>query len=320
MTVGKPDFIQIMNFDEKREKAVRNQRMRMIQEQIWKQTGFRWIAEALAGGDLSNLGPAYFMAIMSSSAAVEPRYSMKEFADKLKQRLKAQRPVIVGHNLFTDLIYFCNCFFGPLPERAEDFQAMAHEMFPILMDTKYMATHDCGSINPISSLSEINDSMLKTEIPRMSKLRLSYATIVTIALLTPHPAVHPHHAKYHAQKIDHEAGYDSLLTAQIFIKLSAQLRDGGTSKHLGTAPLIPQPNLPPAHVQKASSSHTRFDVLQTDETSDSTGSSIPAAVSIETSRKVNNGELIPRLDAEFWKNYGNRLRVFGTEERMCFIG
>ena len=110
-----------------------------------------------------------------------------------------------------------------------------------------------------------------------------------------------------------------MLTAQIFIKLSAQLRDGGTSKHLGTAPLTPQPN-PSAHVQKASGLRTRFDVLQTDETIDTTGSSIPAAVSVETSRKVNNGELIPRLDAEFWKNYGNRLRVFGTEERMCFIG
>lgn len=181
VTVGKPAFIQIMNFDEEREKAVRNQRMRVVQERMWKQTGFRWIAEALAGGDLSNLDPAYFMAIMSSSAAVKPGYSMKEFSDKLKQRLKSQRPVIVGHNLFTDLIYFCNCFFGPLPDQVEDFQAMAHEMFPILMDTKYMATHDCGSINPISSLSEINDSLLKTAIPRMSKLRLFYATIVTIA-------------------------------------------------------------------------------------------------------------------------------------------
>ena len=181
MTIGKPDFIQMMNFDEEREKAVRNQRMRVIQERIWKQAGFRWIAEALAGGDLSNLDPAYFMAIMSSSAAVEPGYSMKQFSDKLKQRLQSQRPVIVGHNLFTDLVYFCNCFFGPLPERVEDFQAMAHVMFPILMDTKYMATHDCGSINPISSLSEINDSLLKTAIPRMSKSRLFYATIATTA-------------------------------------------------------------------------------------------------------------------------------------------
>ena len=113
-----------------------------------------------------------------------------------------------------------------------------------------------------------------------------------------------------------------MLTAQIFIKLSAQLRDGGTSKHLGTAPLTPQPNPPSAHVQKASGLRTRFDVLQTDETNDTndtTDSGIPATVSVETSRKVDNGELIPRLDAEFWKNYGNRLRVFGTEERMCVI-
>lgn len=74
------------------------------------------------------------------------------------------------------------------------------------------------------------------------------------------------------------------------------------------------------YVQKASGLRTRFDVFQTDETIDTTGNSIPAAVSVETRRKVNNGELIPRLDAEFWKSYGNRLRVFGTEERVCVIG
>lgn len=169
VTVGKPAFIQILEFDEAREKAVREQRMRYQEERMMKQTGFRWIAEALAGSDLSNLDQGCFMGVMANSPA-GAGLSLKEFANRLKQRLRTHRPVIVGHNLFTDLIYFYRCFFGPLPERVEDFQAAAHEMFPVLMDTKYMATHDCGSINPISSLAEINDSLLKTSIPRMSEL------------------------------------------------------------------------------------------------------------------------------------------------------
>lgn len=33
--------------------------------------------------------------------------------------------------------------------------------------------------------------------------------------------------------------------------------------------------------------------------------------------KIEEGRLIPRFDNEFWKAYGNRLRVFGTVEEVC---
>lgn len=36
--------------------------------------------------------------------------------------------------------------------------------------------------------------------------------------------------------------------------------------------------------------------------------------------KVDKGELIPRPGAHFWERYSNRLRVFGTRERMCYLG
>lgn len=167
VTISKPAFIQIVHFDEEREKATREQRLTMAKEKIRKQTGFRWIAEALAGGDLSNLDKGYFNLIVNTSLTVGPGFSLEELSKRLKERLKFRRPVLVGHNLFTDLIYFCRCLFGPLPDLVEDFQAMVHEMFPVLMDTKYMATHECGSINPISSLPEINASLLQVATPRV---------------------------------------------------------------------------------------------------------------------------------------------------------
>jgi large subunit ribosomal protein L46 len=40
----------------------------------------------------------------------------------------------------------------------------------------------------------------------------------------------------------------------------------------------------------------------------------------EAKRKAKKGLLIPRGDFQFWKIYGNRLRVFGSEERVCHIG
>lgn len=163
MTISKQDFIQIIDYDENREKAIRDQRYRLMQERIWRQTGFRWIAEALAGGDLSHLDPIYFRSLDSAAA----KSNDSEVLSRLNQQIKSHRPVLVGHNLFMDLVFFCRCFFGPLPDKVEDFQAMAHGLFPTLMDTKYMATHDCGSINPVSSLTEINDNLARIAVPRI---------------------------------------------------------------------------------------------------------------------------------------------------------
>lgn len=37
-------------------------------------------------------------------------------------------------------------------------------------------------------------------------------------------------------------------------------------------------------------------------------------------QQAKKGHLIPRPGFQFWKVYGNKLRVFGTEERVCHIG
>ncbi|RAQ73492.1 CAF1 family ribonuclease [Aspergillus flavus] len=326
VTISRPAFIQVIDYDEDREKAIQEQRMARARERVWKQIGFRWIVEALSGGDLSHLDPFCFGSIMNSSTVVEPQVSLHGFSEKLQQRLRTHRPVLVGHNLFTDVVYLYRCFFGPLPDKLEEFQAIVHHMFPILMDTKYMATHDCGSITPKSSLSEINDNLLHIKTPKIS--------------------VHEQHSKYNSQRIDHEAGYDSLLTAQIFIKLSAQLRDGGISKFPDPVELKGQsdtmglnnttlavPESLKGSVEKESAARkkplktptstklgTRFDALDVEEINDRVESmalkSRKSSSSVDVTRKVANGELIPRYGAEFWKVYGNKLRVFGTEERV----
>ncbi|KAF5866425.1 hypothetical protein ETB97_011977 [Aspergillus alliaceus] len=258
VTISKPAFIQVIDYDEEREKAIREQRMARVQERIWKQTGFRWVVEALAGGDLTPLDPFSFVGIMDSSTAVEPQTSLKDFSNKLKQRLKDHRPVLAD----------------------------------------------------------------------------------------VWPGIHHQHSKYNTQKIDHEAGYDSLLTAQIFIKLSAQLRDGGISQRpepaseleehrdpTGSYATIPalQEN-PKGTVEKSQLTKnepktsinklgTRFDVLGVEEINHHiegiTLTPRKSSSSVDVSRKVANGELIPRQDAQFWKAYGNKLRVFGTEEKVC---
>lgn len=167
-TRGQSHFIQIRPFDKAREMAVREQFVTRARERIGRQTGFRWIAEALVGGDLSSLDPSLLESIKPHQGDAELE-TLKRISDQIKQQLKAHRPVLVGHNMFTDLIYFCRCFLGPLPETVEEFQVMIHQLFPIVMDTKYLATHDCGSINPRSSLAELNDNFTQIPIPMISE-------------------------------------------------------------------------------------------------------------------------------------------------------
>ncbi|KAL4903274.1 hypothetical protein BDW74DRAFT_169153 [Aspergillus multicolor] len=298
VTIGRPDWVQVVDYDEKREITVGEMRVQWMTDRARKETGFRWIAEALVGGDLTHLSPNYFPGARGNTAPTEQCETLEEFVDDFKERLKAHRPILVGHNLFADLIYFFRCFFGPLPDRVEDFQSMVHEHFPVLIDTKYLATHDCGSINPISSLQEMNDSLLDIPKPKMR--------------------IHPHFARYEVEKIDHEAGYDSLLTAQIFIKLSARLGGGDrvvTGGFLDTKSATTQNGF-----------SNRFAQLQVEETIDDLADAIlyesggSEGVLGEHSRadeirQAFEGNLIPRPEFQFWKAYGNRLRVFGTKER-----
>lgn len=71
------------------------------------------------------------------------------------------------------------------------------------MDTKYLATHAEGDLNASPTLQEIAEGLANQPLPN----------IVT----------HPDHSKYQDTESFHEAGYDSLLTATIMIRLAAKL-------------------------------------------------------------------------------------------------
>lgn len=184
--------------------------------------------------------------------------------------------------------------------------------------------------------------------------------------------IHHQHSKYNRRNVDHEAGYDSLLAARIFIKLSAQLRDADASKSFGKTPLNPMrggswrsalPELVyegPVPVETAKrkrharnrrecfssgrentktgfvgqestetkgttilSIQNKFGSLQIDESADRMDIDEPNPTDTNADQimaKVNRGQLIPRFESEFWRIYGNKLRVFGTEERVCDLG
>lgn len=136
--------------------------------------------------------------------------------------------------------------------------------------------------------------------------------------------IHPHFARYEIEKIDHEAGYDSLLTAQIFIKLSAQLGSGSQVRSAGS----------PSNtaLMEAHGLNNRFSHLQVEETSNGLASPLVVDESersdgvlgeqshAEEIRLAKKRLLIPRPNFQFWRVYGNHLRVFGTKESVCRVG
>ena len=157
VAVSRQDFIQIIDYDEERERNLQSRRKMYFERDLGWQIGLRWPVEAMVGGDLAGLNPNDFLVYVDGRQEAVTQQVMD-----LKARLRGKRTVLVGHNVLMDLMYFYKCFFGTLPDRVEDFQRLIHELFPIVIDTKYLATHN--SDNPAmanSSLAQLDLELSK---------------------------------------------------------------------------------------------------------------------------------------------------------------
>lgn len=149
------------------------------------------------------------------------------------------------------------------------------------------------------------------------------------------------HSKYLYQKCTHEAGYDSMLAAIAFIRLAPQLhtdcrvpKDKKASLqemeiNIGTSEVPYAQDLfdqgAPSPARKIHNIHYCEGDPDESEYTDESIPPNPVQPLSETGDEiiadmVHSGHLIPRLGSEFWKVYGNKLRVFGTEERVVCLG
>lgn len=145
----------------------------------------------MTGGDLSGIPSTWFSEESDSKPELGQKIVDKEF-DKIKTKLKNKEHVIVGHNLFTDLVFLYKTFIGPLPKQVEDFQERIRSIFPIVIDTKYLATEGHGSMSTVMRKS-------------LSELLEPFKTVHT-----PLIVLHEQHISYGASiGKKHEAGFDS---------------------------------------------------------------------------------------------------------------
>jgi poly(A)-specific ribonuclease len=173
----------------------------------------------LTGGDLSGLDPKWFRINENGEPAFTDLEAIKQTIQEVKKTLENKSQVLVGHNLFNDLIFIYRTFVGTLPDEVTEFNQRIHQLFPQIFDTKYMATAAGSSMQSNSSLRDICD-----EVKTLTK---------------PFIVLAERHMAYAARHRDHEAGYDSepqefiyidmannfsgWMTAQVFVKLSAKL-------------------------------------------------------------------------------------------------
>ncbi|EEQ31090.1 conserved hypothetical protein [Microsporum canis CBS 113480] len=318
VSVGKKSFVQIIPYDAERENKVTEKKLQIVRANITSQKGLSWVIEALTGGELARLDLRLLWRPDGMFTAAEGSMLTKR-SEALREKLRAGPPVLVGHNLFTDLVNFYKCFIGDLPGRVEDFQQAIHELFPVVVDTKYMATHGGVLRDAFSALSKLNETLGAREVPNFE--------------------TDSEHSAYIANAPQHEAGYDSLITAQVFLKLAVQLfetstsrealihRTNGDATEIDLMDLSTEPEEPTKNDTKETETQkklvyghaTKFDLLLSMEDEESSSGSTGPSSEQESLivQKVIEGKLLPRFDDEFWAEYVNKLRVFGTSEEVC---
>ncbi|ESZ92144.1 hypothetical protein SBOR_7475 [Sclerotinia borealis F-4128] len=200
-------FMQIEMIDHEKEAKKKIEQLKIFNQRIAMQSGVRFIFEALCGGDLTGIDPMWSYTGDEStqpSSLDSSRPVLEAELAAVTKKLKEKQHVIVGHNLFTDLCFLYKTFIGTLPAGVGDFQSQIHSLFPFVIDTKFLATYNSDAMNPRVNLKELLIPFQKVHMPLI--------------------LLHEEHNTYGAASgKSHEAGFDSWMTAELFVKLSAQL-------------------------------------------------------------------------------------------------
>ncbi|KAL9101008.1 MAG: hypothetical protein Q9163_003693 [Psora crenata] len=312
VSISKFDFIQIIPYDREREEAQLKRKKQGLENTLTSQIGLRWVIQALCSNIEAVLSDDRIIPPLSGAASQAtlnsgPSPAIDIGSSEGLRYLVSQvsKPTLVGHNLFLDLIYLYACFFGPLPDDVEEFQAIMGTLFPLIIDTKYLAdSANQNSPQYRSSLEELDDELSKI----------------------PSPVIEfpPEYNKYLYTSAMHEAGFDSYLTAKNLIRLSAKLDGHYKSVSLNRAKIKePDQRNPPSHSIQTFATSTEEDSVarvelqiplaehqiadlgqpadfdeQTMGQSTPTGGGIPPIPDSESSAQVSNSHPLQQTDGE----------------------
>jgi poly(A)-specific ribonuclease len=118
-------------------------------------------------------------------AAIE---TMKKKLEFHQSKLSRETPIIIGHNFLYDLTYIYKSFYGDLPDTVIKFGRKIREIFPRVVDTKYLARRRGDhSMVADDTLRELFWSVRDQPVPK----------IMSDPMMT-------------MERFTHQAGYDSM--------------------------------------------------------------------------------------------------------------
>uniref|UniRef100_A0A1Q3F3P1 Putative polya-specific ribonuclease n=1 Tax=Culex tarsalis TaxID=7177 RepID=A0A1Q3F3P1_CULTA len=124
------------------------------------------------------------------------------------QELAKSRKLIVGHNMLLDLLFVIRQFFRPLPHNFQDFKKTVRELFPLLLDTKYLCTNAELKVHVFSSVLGHVFEAVRKEPFKLPEVKSG--------------------CEEHSYSMDnekqHEAGYDAYLTGLCFLGLASYFK------------------------------------------------------------------------------------------------
>ncbi|KNE67951.1 hypothetical protein, variant [Allomyces macrogynus ATCC 38327] len=153
------------------------------------------------------------------------------FGKVMDALVAAQKPVI-GHSIWFDLLFIWHELVDDLPPTLADFCAAVHGMFPILVDTKYLAYRMFGNAHvalkslyawtPGANADGPGSPSLATAFPRGTHddEDATMADATTPPPPLPTVAIDTHHDQYFTATAFHDAAYDAYATACGYLKLA----------------------------------------------------------------------------------------------------
>ncbi|KAK1828464.1 ribonuclease H-like domain-containing protein [Podospora conica] len=297
--------------------------------------GFQYVIEALLGGKFATKIDARFL--LSQDA---PPAAIAEVTTRLQNaenKLKARRPILVGHNVFLDLCflwrYFLGGFLFPCDKRIKDarstygwyhddrgflpsideFSVHMHKFFPRIVDTKHLWTVRGGKKR---RLKDLYNRYNRSVAPRI--------------VFEAFPGNVVGGAALEGVRNVGAAGRRSLMMAVVFIQASVEAARLDPGLCHAPGPVTGPVSSPDPHPVSATSSGGRseaeepkltpleemiraFAALDTSG-SGSTNMVSPVPMPVpepvpepKRTKPVFDGSRVPEWDTPFWKKYGNKI-------------
>eukprot|EP00299_Pterocystis_sp_00344_P018931 c9430_g1_i1.p1 GENE.c9430_g1_i1~~c9430_g1_i1.p1 ORF type:complete len:484 (-),score=110.53 c9430_g1_i1:32-1483(-) len=112
--------------------------------------------------------------------------------------------LLVGHNMFLDMLHTYDKFFRPLPQELDQFKSEWKNVFPRVIDTKHVA--------------HLNKSQTELQFTTLPATHAHFCQPPRASISIEFP---PGFERYTSDEFHHEAGFDAYLTGMILANMAA---------------------------------------------------------------------------------------------------